>query len=276
MKKIKAKIMGILALVLVFIGASAELVSAKTLGDGMSIMGYNAGYVLIIVGIVAALIVAMTKIAPAKSKPMVYGIAAVLIIGGLALAFVNVEETATGDTTASGCQDFDLSVSTLTSGDGWITGTVWDEDTKTLTIPLTVSDSSDGNLTGHLSGVNCTIDPLAALGDTADTMATLHYRSTNYDLKYNGEKVFNEQGGYYNVEFTDAGGEDNYEGSQDIQLSSTGWVKYQIQFNNGTAGNWVTELSQIGDSLSWEVEFFTDCGIVETWDVVAIVVSYTA
>ena len=111
---------------------------------------------------------------------------------------------------------------------------------------------------------------------TADTMATIHF-SSDYDLEYGGEEVFNKSGNYFSVDWTTSTGTQSYTDTVDMQVSEDSWALITWTFNNNTAGNWVTELDAIGDSATWYVRFWNDCGTwSETVTITAIVVEFTA
>lgn len=271
----KTKLFGnltlVLAVLLSIIGMAAT-VSAETLGEQWTIMGYNGGWGILILGLLVGLVAGMVKAAKAMKGPL-FAIAAVLIVGGLVMATVTVPEDTTADTTATtgNCCDFDFTGSAITSGADYITTSTWDEVTNTLTVPLTVADSSDGNLTGDTTGVNITLE---ALGLTTDTNCVFTVTS-DYSMTYGGETVLDKTGSNYRAEITTSSGTDYITDTVQIAAGSDTWINCSWYFINGTSGGWVSELSQIGDSLTWYVTIENSCGVKETITVNAIVVSYT-
>lgn len=283
MEKTKKFLIMATLMMLLFGAGVTELVCAKAIGEGYTIGDYNAGWILIIIAIIIGFIVIIgkaSKILTWKGSGALTIPLVLILIIGLAMVFVQVEEE-TGLGIVSECPDFKITATAVTSGTYYITTSNWDEteytsgDIGTLTIPLTVSDSSDGNLTDHISALNFTLDPIAG-GRPATTMATIHM-SSDYNLKYSGEDVFDKTGNYYDVNWTSASGTERYTDTQDMQVSEESWALCTWEFNNGTAGNWVTKLSAVGDSITWHVTLWNDCG---TWSatvtIIAIVVSYTA
>jgi len=258
------------AFLMLIVGAGMQ-VSAGAIGDDWTIGGYNPGLVLIGIGL---LIVAMGYFGIWNLKKVAgFGIGAMLIGAIFLVPFT--AQTVETDTSDSDCPMFEISGSAITSGNtDDISSTTWDDDTLTLTIPLTVADSSDGNLTGYEAGVNLTIDPMGA-GRTTEDMATVTV-TTDYLMKYGGEYIIDETGGDYDATITTADGTEYYEDTIDIQLTETAWAEVEYDFVNGTSGSWVSELSQIGDSVTWYITVENSCGTqTETITVNAIVVSYT-
>ena len=88
------------------------------------------------------------------------------------------------------------------------------------------------------------------------------------------EDVFDKTGNYYDVEWMTASGTENYDSTIDMQITDTGWAMCTMDFNNNTAGNWVTEISAIGDSITWYINFWDDLGFREVITVTAMVVEY--
>lgn len=270
MKDIKTKVVNcmlVIAVLAMFVGT----VSAETLGEQYTIMGYNGGWGVLVLGILVGLVAAMFKMAKAIKGPLL-AIAAVMIVGGLVMATVSVPDAPVADTTSTDCCDFEITGSAIASGGDFITSTTWDQTTKTLTVPLTVADSSDGNLTGSAAGVNITLE---ALGMTTTTNCVFTI-SSDYTMKYGGETVIDKTGNNYRAEITTASGTDYLTDKVQIAAGSDAWVNLSWFFVNGTSGGWVSELSQVGDSLTWYATIENSCGNKETISINAIVVSYTA
>lgn len=270
------KIISILLLYAVMVGMCAT-VSAEAIGDNYSIGGFGAGWVLVVIAIVGFILI-YTKIISKNLGKKLVAVFALFLLVGLGMQFIQVDTSAeTGDVTTNPCEcpDFEIVGTATTSGTDYITTTVWDEDDLTLTIPLTVQDSSDGNLTGAKAGMNITFDPVAT-GCSSTDITTVFF-SSDYLMKYGGEYVLDEDTSGYEAEWTTADGTVDYEDSIDITAGSTGYAQIDYVFNNGTAGNWVDELSAVGDSVTWHINMWNDCN---TWSeqitVTAIVVSYTA
>jgi len=273
--KNRHKIISILLLLAVTVGMCSTA-SASAIGDDYSVAGIGLGWFLVGIGIIGFVLIYVGFFKKGLGKKLTAPLIALLLIG-LALQFVTVDTTPSGGTITGdrACPDFEVTGTATTSGTGYITTTVWDEDDMTLTIPLTVSDSSDGNLSAHKAGMNITFDPIGS-GFTADDISTVHF-SSDYLMKYGGEYVLDEDTSGYEAEWTTADGTKDYEDSIDITCDSTGWAKIDYIMNNGTADNWVDELSAVGDSVTWHINMWNDCNTwTETITVTAIVVSYTA
>lgn len=277
MKKIgnivKNKLVLVLAFVFSIVGMASSA-SAEALGEGYSLMGINLGWALVMLGVAFFILVGLNIIKKSTGKKWGTLFVAFLLVG-LALVFVEVPaETETADITDSNCCGIDYSASAIASGGDFITTTTWDEDSETLTIPITVADSSDGNLTGDMAGINITLDPLSS-GMTTDDICTFTI-SSDYTMKYGGEDVLDKSGSNYLAEVTDASGTEYLSNVVKMTADETAWVNVSWTFVNATSGSWVSELDQVGDSLSWYVDISNSCGETERITVTAIVVSYTA
>ena len=243
---------------------------ATALGDTYTLGGYNPGWILVIVGLLAIGLGYFDIFA--KKKAVGVGIG-VIVIGAIFLVPITAQVAPT--VTTGDCPMFEITGSAITSGSDYITTTTWDEDTQTLTVPITVQDSSDGNLTGDQAGVNITIDPIGA-GYTTDYMATVTI-TTDYLFKYSGEYVLDETSGDYVATITTVDGVEYYTDTIDIELTTTAWAQLDYTFVNATSGSWVSELSQIGDSVTYYATIANSCGSqTETITINLIVISYTA
>lgn len=249
--------------------------SAGAIGDDYSIGGFGAGWVLVGIAIIGFVLIYFKVFKKELGRKILAPFVAILLIG-LALQFVTIEEPATAEIAPSDCPEFDISGNAIISGTYYITTAVFDNDTMTLTVPLTVQDSSDGNLTDHKTGVNLTVDPIAIAGGASDISAVIHFDS-DYLMKYGGEYVLDESGDEYEAVWTKPGmTTKRYAGTYDLTVAEEGWLQIDYTMNNATAGNWVSELSQIGDTVTWYITLSTTCGWRETITVNGIVISYTA
>jgi hypothetical protein len=274
--KNKTIYMAILTLLMLVIGAGVTA-SAEALGEKYTISGIQIGWWIICVGAIIA-IVALTDIID-KKKFTVLGLA-ILIIGAI---FVIPIETTTEVPPPTGyiideeedCCPFDITGSAVITGANYIASAVWDEETLTFTVPITVSDASDGNLTDHKTGLNLTFDPLC-VGATADDIENVHF-STDYLMKYGGEYMLDEDSTGYSAIWTTSEGTEYYDDVMKITADTSGWAQIDYTFVNATSGSWVTELDAIGDSKTWYITASNDCGDwSETITVTLIVVAYTA
>lgn len=247
--------------------------SAGAIGDDYMVNGVNPGWFVILIAVVIGLL-AMLKIL--DQKKVGTGAVVVLLVGIALLVPISGPATVTPPASTKECCEFDISATALTSAiEDYITTTTWDEDSQTLTIPLTVADSSDGNLTGDQAGINITIDPMCDYAETTDV--GVYTIETDYDMKYGGEYILDEDSTGYLAEITTTEGIEYYDDSIKITAENSDWVQVDYTFVNATSGSWVSELSGIGDSKTWYITISNSCGTyTETITVNAIVVSYTA
>lgn len=276
----KRKNILILLFIWIALLASAITVSATTFGDQTAIGGFNSGYVILAFGLLIAVVGAIAKVAGVLgSKGVKIFIIVVLtfVVIGVPIAFVPITPTTTDIT--GDCPAFTVTGKAVTSGTDYITTVNWDEDEDLFTIPITVADSSDGNLSGHKTAINFTLDPTSTSDYLSTTMATI-YMKCDYKVQYGGEDIFSKTGNYYDVNWTTPSGTESYDTLEDMQISDESWALLSFEFNNGTAGNWVTELGAVGQSITWYITFWTPCGSQidsrPTITVTATVVSYTA
>lgn len=272
MKEIKRKFgIAILAMALMVIGLVTEA-SAKLLGDGVTILGYNGGWVLLIVGIVFGVLFGATKILAEKAKMVAMAIALIMVLAGIACLVVDVEE-ASVTTTTSPVSDWGITATDITAA-SWITGTgTWDDEDDPGVITLQLNHDTTDNTYDELVFVaNFTIDPAA--GDNADTtnLVTLHYK-TDYDMKYSGEYVLEKSGNNFLANWSVGGVTKYYSGSVDMQLTDTVDIQAAYTFDSGneTVGE---HLDAIGDSTSWTITFWDDYGWQDTFTVTAIVITH--
>ena len=266
--KTKMRKVGIIALLTAMIMTLVTTVSAETVGEGITVGGVNLGWVIVIVGIVVAGLAYWDVL----SKKLIVGGIILIVVGAIFL--VPYETTTIVTTTDDDCCDFEFSGAVIHAGAHDITS-VWDEDDQSWTIPLTVADSSDGNLTGHCASLNITFDPIGS-GKTANDICTVHFES-DYLMKYGGEYIVSEDSTNYMAIWTTEDGTEYIDDSLDITADSSDWARINFTFNNGTAGNWVTELDAVGDGKTFYITMSNDCASwTETITVKLIVVSYTA
>lgn len=275
--KTTQKILGMLAWIMLVIGAGVSTVSAAAIGDSFKIGEYSAGWIFIGIGIILGIAVVIPKLLAAEIKKKVAAITIALLVIGVVLVGVTYDPGVAEVTADEQCPTVEIAGWCVlsTEASAYNDDITYDNDTYEFVIPLTVLDSSDGQIEDTIVKINFSLDPTSSGGQSADILWPVYYKSNQYDMKYNGEKVFSESSGQYDVEWSDSSGSTRYEGQQDIRIDSDGEADLTYTFNNNTAGNWVTELSQIGDTLSWTIEFWNGCGWSQTVDVTAIVISYT-
>jgi hypothetical protein len=271
----RKSILKIMLMTAIALAMSAITVSAEALGADYSVYGVQVGWWLIAIG---AVILILGK-ADIISKDIILGKAIVIFIALIvigALLVVPMDTPAQeADTTGKTCPDFEITGSAINTGTDYIGDTVWDEDTYTLTVPLTVQDSSDGNLTGHKAGLNLTFDPVGSGYETTQIVTVTF--SSDYLMKYGGEYILDEDSTGHMAIWTTTEGTEYYDDQIDITAESSDWAQIDYTFVNATAGSWVTELDAIGDTKSWYINLANDCGTwSQTVTITAIVVSYTA
>lgn len=272
MKKPNVLIMMLVSSILTIVGSITA--SAESVGAGYTIFGYSAGWVFIGIAVIVIALI-LLKVLSTEIAKKAWAVAVALLFVGLILVAVQTPTATTTTTTEDSCPDFEITGTAVTSGTDYITTTVWDEDTLTLTVPLTVQDSSDGNLTCHKTGLNLTFDPVGS-GYTADDITTVKF-SSDYLMKYGGEYILDEDSTGYLAVWTTNDGTEYYDDQMDITADSSDWAQIDFTFVNATSGSWVTELDAIGDSKTWYISCSNDCGTwSETITVTAIVISYTA
>jgi len=268
---LKKKFLVICASVFALFMGFVSTVSAAPLGEGYALAGIPIGWGLIGLAVILGALI-FFKILKKELAKKLGTLAVVLLLVGVALQFVQAPDADAASMTGV---DINVTGSAVTTGDNTIS-TNWDEDENVWTIPLTVSDSSDGNLSDHIAILNLTLDPISQAGLTADNMQSVHF-SADYNMQYGGEDIVSKSGNDYLATWTDEDGGTHYgDGVIDMQMTETKWAYLNYTFNNGTAGNWVTELSAVGDTATWYIHVWTDEGFRETITVNAVVVSYTA
>lgn len=260
-------------------------VCAEALGDGWTVGGYNPGWILVGIAIVVALI-GIIGYGDYKKFGTVAVVA--LLIGVFLLIPYETTETPVATITDSDeCCDFEITGSVVASGTDYIgdssspatSDPTWDDDTLVFTVPLYVADSSDGQLGAHNTGLNLTFDPVGS-GKTSDDICTIHF-SSDYSMKLGGEEILDEDStghqAIWTVPTSDGTTTKYHDHSLDVTANDDTWAQIDYTFNNNSAGNWVTELDQIGDTVTWYITAQNDCGTwSETIAVQCIVTDYTA
>ena len=74
------------------IGAGVTSVSAEALGEGVKILGYNGGWVLILVGAAVALIGGATKLLEGHVKTLALIGGILVAVGGIGMIGIDIEE----------------------------------------------------------------------------------------------------------------------------------------------------------------------------------------
>jgi len=252
--------------------------SAATIGDGAKIFGYNWGYFVLGIGILAGLVYLYK--CPANLKKPMLGLAVGGILLGAVVGFAPYEAADTtpppGATVAG--LTFDVDVTNGTTGVGNQTTVQINEAETMATILLeTAGTGGDQPLCGTHASINFTFDPNPPIGANADDLATVYF-STPYQMKYNGEYVLDESSDTYYANWTFASGDNDasqqdYEGSMTMLMTETGYAEIDYEFDSGSSDCFSAELDTIGDTGSWYIDFWTaDHGWSETFLVTWILV----
>jgi len=275
--KVKKTIFGAFLLMLIGIVASAVSVSAEKLGDGYSILGYNAGWVLVVIAIVIAILYwgKIVKI-PKTATKLLTTIIALFMIIGIAMVGVEVETEAPPLDTVEG-MEFEITPQDATAGGSDIDSVTWDADKEVYTIPLQLT--GNGELETNLTSLNFTIKPKPSAGQTTENLAVCHFK-TDYQMKYAGEYVLRDMGDTYYANWTHGSSQnayttDDYSGWESMALSGSAWANVTFKFDSVLAGaeGFSTELDTIGDTGSWTITFYNDDGTwSESFTVVWIVI----
>jgi len=143
MKKTQ-KVVGMLVVFLLALGASAITASAKAIGADYTIFGYNAGWVLVIIGVAIGILFASKMLQMPKSiglKPIVV-IVALTLVGGLMMVFV---ETPAPTAEISGLSDleFDIEGSAITTAGSYYPDTSFDDSSGQFLVPYGCNTTSD-------------------------------------------------------------------------------------------------------------------------------------
>ena len=189
MKKIH-KIIGMLLVAILTIGASAITASAKAIGSDYTIWGFNAGWVLIGIGIVVGLLFWSKLVKMPKSiglKP-VAGIIACMLVVGFAMVFV---ETPAPSAEITGLADltFDIEASATTTDGSYYPDTTFDEASGLFTVPYKANTTSDllhehGDNSSYGDDPRLSFSIKADFPDDAcdDDLAIIYFEVTNPDL----------------------------------------------------------------------------------------------
>ena len=252
-RKMKGFRMVLISMILVFIAGVQTAMAAK-LGADYAVGGIELGWVLIGLALLIFILGWAKVISTAMFKKFA-SIAIVLLVAGIALSFVDVEDVDEGqiDTVTGATFDIDPGGYCSTKG-----SESWDDAETTFTIPLEITGSNE--LDGNKSSVNFTITPNYPLGAETTNLAECYFK-TDYLMKYGGEYVLEENSGVYYANWTYASGTkdkqtEDYEAHTGMALTESGWANISYTYDSGTSDCFSAELDSIGDSISWHVTFF--------------------
>lgn len=171
--------------------AVVSTVCAKALGDGYEIMGYNAGWIFIILGIGLVLLFAtkMIKIPKSIGVKFISGIVAVILIIGVAMVFVETPSAPTGDVTGLADLEFDIEATAVTTAGSYYPDTEYDEGAHLFTIPYrtnstanTLYEQGDNSSYGDDPRLNFTIKADFPADATDNDLAIIYFEVVNPTL----------------------------------------------------------------------------------------------
>ena len=269
-----------LGMATIILGALLTLVntvSAATIGANYNILGFEAGWILIILGIVVIVIFASGVLAIGKKgagNKSAYSIAVAMLMIGLALTFVTVEDTVTGDVTGL-VSGWEVTGTDTTAG--CTIDATWDDtdDPTIITAPLNHDNAGAGTNTFDETTfvVYFTVDPIAGLGADTTKLVTIHYK-TEYNMEYGGEPVLEKSGSNYVANWTNEDGVTAYyEGSMDMTLDEVNWMSIYFDIDgdgNTTVGE---TLDTVGETTSWTITLWDDYGWIDTYTVMLVVIT---
>jgi len=229
--KIMKKVIGMLLLVAIAIGASATTVSATALGESLSVYGVALGWFLVVGAIIVAVICLALQVKSKIMKPL-SGLLFLMVIVGLLLVFVDVAEESTGEITPA----ITWSVS-ATSDAGNVT---IDDDARTITMLCHINTTADTMLddddTAYTAPIiNFTISPSQTVGLVDTTMGV-----TTLAVVNNPDKAFTEDSAQYDL-FADASGENK----KDLEWDADDTTEYESHYCTVTLGGSETVLLTI-------------------------------
>jgi len=245
----------VLALLLMLIGAgiTATTASAKAIGEDYTIMGFNAGWVLIGIGVALALLFGNKILKMPKAvglKPMATFVALLLVIG-FAMVFVQGPAATTGEITGLPNINFDIEASAVTTDGSYYPDTTYDEDSGLFTVPFkanttgsNLSEHGDNSTYGDDPRMNFTIK--AELNDDSDDddLAIIYFEivnptlyvasdADNYVLTKTNDKhqaTWTDQDGNTNTVsgWTSGGIEETFTVTLDLDLYEAGLVNAEV------------------------------------------------
>ena len=247
------KIIGILLVAMLTIGASAITASAAVIGDGYSVYGIGLGWFLIGAVIVIAIVAWAVQITKAALKPLV-PILVIVFIAGLCLQGIEVAEEPAEIT-----PDVTWSVSAVCGTDD----VTVDNDARTITalvwadVDLEVINGTDDAAWVTITDdplINFTVSPSMEVGISETTQ-----QATTRCIVNNPDKTFTEDATSYDL-FADASGGEY----KDLKWTADGTDEYEDRLCTVTIGSSETVQLQIiwlDDGLSQceagETETFT-------------------
>ena len=210
------------------------------------------------------------------NQPFAFMIGGVLAFAGIAGFYMQYDAIA-GDADDGGTQNiinvetpgvtaelpsFTIAVAngTVEHAAGQSAGVTIPEDEESVTLALkTVGAGSNNFKNTNYTSINFTITPVAPVGATADSLATIYFES-DYDMKWGGEPVLYESGGTYWANWTYAAGSDSastidYAGSMTMLMTESSYAEINYKLDSGTSDKFSAEINEIGDSGSWDVTF---------------------
>ena len=268
----------ILAMILVacaFIGTLIQTVGAEAIGDTYAISGFGLGWIMVGAVVVIAIIALLMQVSKKVIKPFIPVLAIVFIVG---LALQYDIPSAPAEITDELVSGWEVTGNDITAS-GWITGTgTWDDEEAPEVLTLQLNRDNAGTGDGTYDEVvfvgNFTVDPTSGTGADTTKLVALHYK-TDYNMKYSGEYVLDQSGGNYLANWSNSktSGAKYYESSVDVTLDeadTTLQVAFSIDSGNDTVCDY---LDAVGDTVSWTITLWDDYGWIDTYSVIAIVIT---
>lgn len=241
-----------LLLVAVAIGASAITVSAKALGENLTILGVNGGWAFLIIGIAIGLLFASGMLKMPKSigiKPVAVIVAVMVGVGSLML--VAQIPTPVAEATTLEDLEFAIEASAVTTAGSYYPDTSFDESSGLFTIPYKANTTSDllrehgdNSSYGDDPRLNFTIKADFPADATDDDLAKIYFEIVNPALYTESDPdnyvlvktddehqaVWTDQDGGTNTGsgWTSGGIEETFTLNLDLELFETGLAQADV------------------------------------------------
>jgi len=262
-----------ISVVTILIGLLLTLVntvSAKAIGADYSMFGVELGWVLVIVGVVALIIIGIFMDKKVLAKAMVPLVVLILIGGFISLAQVEEPVEITDDLVSG------WTISGTNSACGTATAT-WDDTSKPEIFTVQVNHDLHGadiNTFDELTfEVNFSANPTAGTGADTTKLVTLHYK-TDYLMEYSGEPILEKSGNNVIANWSNEDHEYTfYEGTMDMTLDETNWFRCFYEFDADGNATFGEVFNTVGETTSWTITVWDDYGWTDTFTVMPVVIS---
>jgi len=288
MKNMKTKIVLAMLSVFALLQAVVSTVAAKAVGDGYQIMGYNAGWIFLGIGVVLVVLFATKILSIPKSigVKVVAGMIAIPLVLGSVMVFVETPSAPAATVTGLADMEFEISASAVTTDGTYYPDTTFDDGTNIFTVPYRYNETSD-TLTEHTDNstygddprLSFTIKPELQDDSDDDDLAVIYFEVTN-PTAYTGSDADNyvlvktddihqarwtdDDGGVTNITGWSSGGvEETQTVTLDLELYETGLAQATVlestsltlKFSN-KAGTWTESFTvQFIPTFSWDGDY---------------------